>query len=234
MEILIIEDDAAVRGGIRKQLEKEGADVTEAGDATSARRALAARSFDVVLLDLTLPDQNGSEILKELRQSGSTTQVIVVSGATTEADRVRSLLAGADDYVVKPFFPRELAARVVAASHRFHLSGDRVMCFNTLEIDLTSRQVRVDGEPTELTVKEFDLLAFLAARPGHIFSREELLRSVWHSKSDWQGAATVTEHVRRLRAKIQPDGSGDRLISTVRGLGYRFDPPRRRIEAYAR
>ena len=151
--------------------------------------------------------------------------MIILSGARSEDDRVRALELGADDYVVKPFYIRELAARILAVRRRHDTAEVSGLRFGPMAIDLAARQVTVDEVVLNLTAKEFDLLAFLAARPGHVFSRDELLRAVWQSAADWQKESTVTEHMHRLRAKVEPDPVRPRLLTTVHGAGYRFDPP---------
>ena len=160
-----------------------------------------------------------------LREDGALTHVIILSDAGSEGDRVHALGLGADDYVVKPFFVRELTARVLGVRRRQVSATDTRLVYGPVTIDLAARQVTIEGNPVRLTAKEFDLLAFLAARPRHAFSRDELLRSVWQSAADWQQAATVTEHMRRLRTKIEVEPHHPRLLQTVRGVGYRFDPP---------
>jgi PAS domain S-box-containing protein len=243
MRLLIIEDDDAIRGLVHRQLESRGIGVTVARDASSGLAALQRTPFDIVLLDLTLPDVPGLEVLRTLRALGSAAHVIILSGLSAEDDRVRAFELGADDYVVKPFFARELTARVLAVRRRREANEDMMLRFDRLTIDLIARQVTVDGSPTELTAMEFDLLAFLAARPGHVFSREELLRSVWASSDDKAPTATITEHVRRLRGKIERDPQHPEWLVTLRGFGYRFDPvvdqgetmvgvPERQCDAY--
>jgi two-component system, OmpR family, phosphate regulon response regulator PhoB len=224
MRALIIEDDRMIRRLVEVQLSKESIDVTVAPDATAGRAALQGAQFDLLILDLTLPDGSGLDMLKALRQGGSTTHVIVVSGAVREVDRVRALQYGADDYVSKPFFARELAARVLAVRRRLERSHQSHLQYNGLEFDLEARKVTAGGSEVDLTTKEFDLIAYVACRPGQVFSREELLQSVWQSTSAWQRPSTVTEHVRRLRAKLG-DGTPPRLLVSVRSIGYRFDPP---------
>ena len=147
--------------------------------------------------------------------------VIVLTGAGSEADRVQAIELGADDYVVKPFFARELAARVLAVERRRGLAEHTTLRIGPLEIDMKARVVTADGRPIDLTTKEFALLAFLAARPGHTFSRVELLRAVWQSSPDWQQSTTVTEHIRRLRTKLEQDSRHPEMLKTVRGAGYR-------------
>ncbi|MGK2928061.1 MAG: EAL domain-containing protein [Acidimicrobiales bacterium] len=225
MRVLIVEDDAAVRGIVRDQLESRGVGIVSAGSLAASRQALAGGDFQAIILDLALPDGSGLELLAELRASGSSAHVIVLTGAGSEEDRVHAIESGADDYVVKPFFARELAARVLAVERRRSLTEDTTLRIGPLEIDLAAREVKADDRPIDLTTKEFALLAFLAARPGHTFSRAELLRAVWQSSPDWQQSATVTEHVRRLRTKIEPDPRHPEMLTTVRGAGYRLDLP---------
>ena len=151
--------------------------------------------------------------------------VIMVTARDGETDRVLGLELGADDYVVKPFSPRELASRVRAVLRRTSPGGNEEhLDFVGLHIDLTSREVSVEGRPVGLTTREFELLAFLASSPRRVYSRGQLLERVWSSALEWQDPATVTEHVRRIRLKIEPDPSSPRRIRTVRGVGYSFEP----------
>jgi len=163
-------------------------------------------------------------VLRRVR-SHDAVPVIVLTGLGEETDRVVGLELGADDYMVKPFSTRELVARVRSVLRRTNQAPatDRLE-FDGLTVDLSSRDVLVRGVPVELRRLEFDLLAFLASSPRQVFAREQLLDYVWHSAPDWQGAATVSEHVHRLRAKIEDDPSRPRRIVTVRGVGYRFEP----------
>jgi PAS domain S-box-containing protein len=225
MRLLIVDDDLAVRRLVCNRLEKQGVSVTSAATSAAALAELRRSAFDVAILDLTLPDGSGLDVLRALRVLNAPTHVIILSGAGSEVDRVRALDLGADDYVVKPFFVRELTARVLAVRRRQDIGKDTRLQHGRIVIDLAARQVTVDHEPVDLTAKEFDLFAFLAARPRHVFSREELLHSVWQSATEGQQAATVTEHVGRLRAKIEVDARQPRVLKTVRGVGYRFDPP---------
>jgi DNA-binding response OmpR family regulator len=222
--LLLVEDDAQVQRLVGGYLEREGLNVTSVGTVASALAELHRTCFDVVVLDLALPDGSGFDVLRTLRSSGVSTHVIILSGAQSQVDRVRGLALGADDYVVKPFFVRELAARVLAAGRRHDLARVKSLRSGGLTIDITGRRVTVGETEVRLSTKEFDLLAFLAARPRHAFSRDELLRSVWQSADDLQREATVTEHVRRLRSKIEMNPRDARMLQTVRGVGYRFDP----------
>jgi DNA-binding response OmpR family regulator len=224
VRVLIIETDSALRRPLEEQLVREGMTVVAVADAPSGRAMLQAPPFDLVILDLMLPKGAGLEILAALGQAGSTAHVIVTSKAATEIDRVRALDLGADDYVTGPLFARELAARALAVRRRLEAAGPLHLHYDWLDIDLTARTVAVHGAPVELTTKEFDLLTYLASRPGQVQSREELLQGVWKSASAWQRSTTVTEHVRRVRAKLG-EGAPARLLVAVRSIGYRFDAP---------
>lgn len=225
MRLLLVEDNLDVRRLVIDRLDHDGIAVTAATTVAEAMTELHHGAFDVVLLDLTLPDGSGLDVLEALRALGSDAHVVILSGAGTEMDRVRALRLGADDYVVKPFFVRELSARILAVQRRQDSSRTTAFHFGRLRIDLTAREVAVDGALLHLSTMEFDLLACLAARPRHVFSRDDLLRAVWHSAGDWQRDSTVTEHIRRLRSKIELDPLNPRLLRTARGVGYRFDPP---------
>ena len=225
MRLLIVDDDAAVLRLVSSRLEMQGVSVTSAATGAAALAELRHGSFDVAILDLTLPDGSGLDLLREIRALEAPTHVIILSGAGSVTDRVEALDLGADDYVVKPCFVRELTARVLAVRRRQDVGKDTLLQHGGIGIDLASRKVTVDDVAVMLTPKEFDLLAFLAARPRHVFSRDELLRAVWQSAADWQQPSTVTEHIGRLRAKIEHDPRHPRLLHTVRGVGYRFDPP---------
>lgn len=225
--VLLVEDDPQVRGLVVRVLSESGIEVEEAADALSAMARIGARVPDLVILDIGLPDVPGLDLLGRIRQEHDV-PVVVLTGAGSEGDRVAGLRGGADDYVVKPFYPSELAARVERLL-RPRTDGraapdDNVVRFDGLEIDRRSRECRVRGEPVALTAKEFDLLAFLAGSARQVFSREQLLRNVWDSSGEWQDDATVTEHVRRIRRKIEADPDRPRWVRTVRGAGYRFEP----------
>ena len=222
--VLVVDDDDAIRMLVRRALEREGLRVEEAPDAARAMHAFDSASWDLVVLDVSLPDLSGLDLLRQLRVVGDV-PVIMLSGRGDEADRVAGLESGADDYVVKPFYPRELAARVRSLLRR---SGARtrpsVLEFDELTIDTASRQALLHGIPVELTAREFDLLEFLASAPRQAFSRAQLLQRVWGSSSAWQQESTVTEHVRRIRRKLGVEADQSRWIATVRGFGYRFEP----------
>jgi DNA-binding response OmpR family regulator len=222
--ILVVDDDADIRTLISDSLQREGYAVIECSDGRSALARLVGGDIDLVVLDLGLPSLPGLDVLTDLRRS-SDVAVVILSGRGEESDRILGLKLGADDYLAKPFSPRELVARVesVLRRSRPRVGGERLE-FPGLAIDSTTREVVVDGQPVELTNKEFDVLAHLAASPRRVFSRAELLRDVWGSSPEWQRSTTVTEIVRRVRQKIEPDGENPRWIKTVRSVGYRFDP----------
>jgi two-component system phosphate regulon response regulator PhoB len=220
---LVIEDDDATRELLLRLLEMEGYDAIGAASAEAAIEALRAHRPGLVLLDTVLPGDDGLTVLAEVRQL-SDVPVIFVSGRDDESTRVLALRLGADDYVLKPFSPAELLARVEAVQRRSdRRSRTGAVVRGALRIDTDTLEVSVAGTPIDLTRKEFDLLRFLASSPRQVFSREQLLRHVWGSSDQWQDPGTVTEHVRRLRRKLA-DASGAEWIRTVRGGGYRFEP----------
>lgn len=224
--VLVVDDEPTVREVVAGYLRRDGHIVSEAADGPTALALLEAEPPDLVVLDMMLPGVNGLDILRHIRQLGDT-PVIMLTARAEESDRVAGLELGADDYVVKPFSPRELAARVNGVLRRSApkpTPSNAVIEFDGLVIDSRSREVRRDGELVELTPKEFDVLAHLAGSPRQVFSRADLLRDVWQSSPDWQDSATVTVHVRRIRNKIESDPENPRWITTVWGVGYRFEP----------
>lgn len=222
--MIVVEDDPEQRALVREALEEEGFRVTAVGEAGPLLSSLPTHRFDLVILDLVLPDVPGLEVLRKLQEHGRV-PTIVVSGRGSETDRVVGLELGADDYVAKPYSPRELIARVHAVLRRTEAEPDgRMLVFPGLTIDLATREVEVGGTPVALTAREFDLLAFLASYPRRVFTREVLLDRVWESSAEWQNTATVSEHVHRLRRKIETDPAAPQWIETLRGAGYRFNP----------
>jgi PAS domain S-box-containing protein len=226
MRVLVVEDEVQIRNLVRSGLDHHHIAVEEAGSVAEADEALECPAFDVVILDLTLPDGSGIEVLQHLNERFPHSHVIVLSGAVTELDRIRGLELGADDYVVKPFSARELTARVLAVRRRRTAPTESSICFGRFELDLSTRRLLLDGNAVAMSESEFALLAFLAARAGHVFSRDELLSTVWKSDAGWKAHASVTEHVRRVRRKIEVDPHRPLLLRTVRGVGYCFDLPR--------
>jgi len=225
-KVLVVDDEPTVREVVVGYLRRDGHDVSEAPDGTKALELLDAEPPDLVVLDMMLPGVNGLDVLRRVR-AVSDIPVIMLTARAEESDRVSGLELGADDYVVKPFSPRELAARVNGVLRRTsgrQTASPSPLVFDDLTIDPLSREVVLAGETIEMTPKEFDVLAFLAASPRQVFSRAQLLESVWQSSPDWQDPATVTVHVRRIRNKIETDPEHPRWISTVWGVGYRFEP----------
>ena len=227
--VLVVDDDAAIRTIVRWQLDDAGYRVVEAGDGPSALRRIRDDHPCLVVLDLSLPRLGGLDVLRSVRggQTGrSDTPVIVLSGRSGETDRIIGLDLGADDYLVKPFSPGELVARVRSVLRRSsaELTGEAVV-IGPLRVEPASRRVLLADTEVELTPKEFDLLAFLAAHPRQVFTRAQLVDRVWNSSSQWLGEATVTEHVHRLRLKLEKDPTLPRLLRTVRGVGYQLMGP---------
>ncbi len=224
MTILVVDDDLDLVDVVRSALEREGFAVDNACDGATALDKIADDSPELVVLDLGLPKVRGLDVLRKVR-ADTAVPVIVLSGRSDEADRIIGLELGADDYVVKPFSPRELVARVRSVLRRSRSPQDpSTISFTDLDLDLATREVRVRNEPVELRRREFDLLAFLCLSPRQVFTREQLLRHVWDSEPEWQGIGTVSEHVHRLRAKVELDPARPTRIVTVRGVGYRFVP----------
>ena len=225
--ILIVDDEPIVREVVEQYLKQDGFTVDAAADGLEAMRRFQAARPDLVLLDLMLPGLDGLEVCRQMRAL-SNVPIIMLTAKTDEIDTIIGLSVGADDYIAKPFSPREVVARVKAvlrraASHPVATDGSDPLRFDTLTIRPDRRQVEVSGKQVELTAREFDLLEFLARHPGQVFSREDLLDKVW----DWAFAGdggTVTVHIRRLRAKIEPDPERPRYVKTVWGVGYKFDP----------
>ncbi len=225
-KVLVVDDEPTVREVVVGYLRRDGHEVAEAGDGHTALELLDSDPPDLVVLDMMLPGVNGLDILRRVR-AVSSIPVIMLTARAEESDRVAGLELGADDYVVKPFSPRELAARVNGVLRRTNGRVEEqpaTLTFDGLHIEPLSREVTMDGTIVEMTPKEFDVLLFLASSPRQVFSRAQLLESVWQSSPDWQDPATVTVHVRRIRNKIEGDPEHPRWITTVWGVGYRFEP----------
>ncbi len=228
--ILVVDDDEQLSSLLVLVLEGEGYPVIEARDAAGAIAEVEKGSVDLVVLDISLGEDDGRLVLAKIREMGDL-PVIFISGKSDIADRVLGLRLGADDYLAKPFSPVELVARVESVLRR---SGGRSSGSTSqdraddsrqgLQVEELTREVRVDGRHVDLTAKEFDLLAFLVRSPRQVFSRGQLLEHVWASRPEWQDEATVTEHVRRVRHKVEHDPEHPRWITTVRGVGYRYEP----------
>jgi len=220
--VLVVDDEPTVRDVVARYLERDGYVVCEVGDGDEVAAAVETFRPDLVVLDVMLPGRSGLDVLRDL---GNRVPVILLTARTDETDRVLGLELGADDYVVKPFSPRELVARVRSVLRRAGApTGTAVLAFDGLRVDTVAREVHVDDALVALTAKEFDVLAHLATHPRQVFSRAQLLAAVWDSSPDYQDPATVTVHVRRVRNKIERDPEQPRWIATVWGVGYRFEP----------
>jgi DNA-binding response OmpR family regulator len=223
--ILVVDDDATVAEVVTRYLQREGHAVESVGDGHLALQRAAAQPPDLVVLDVMLPGIDGLEVCRRLRAMAPVA-VIMLTARGEETDRITGLDRGADDYVTKPFSPRELTARVRSVLRRARAplateSGGPLHA-GDLEIDLPAHEVRLGGEVVSLTAREFELLVFLMRHPRQVFRREQLLEDVWgYTYGD---TSTVTVHVRRLREKVEVDPAHPRLVQTVWGVGYRFDP----------
>jgi DNA-binding response OmpR family regulator len=222
--ILVVDDEPVVRDVVVRYLRRDGHTTLEASNGDDARELIQTRSPSLVVLDVMLPGTDGLELCRWIR-SRSQLPVILLTARVDEADRIVGLELGADDYVTKPFSPRELAARVRTILRRSAApaAGSGTLEIADLELDGAARQARRCGETLTLTLKEFDLLWFLASHPRVVFSRDALMERVWGYRNTLD-TGTVTVHVRRLREKIEPDPTHPRHLQTVWGVGYRFDP----------
>jgi DNA-binding response OmpR family regulator len=222
--VLVVDDEPIVREVVVRYLEREGYRTLEAGDGVRARELVERESPSLVVLDVMLPGDDGLALCRWIRSS-SDLPVIMLTARGEEADRIVGLELGADDYVTKPFSPRELAARVRSVLRRATSPAgpQRRIELDGLAIDAATREVTKAGRPLALTAREFDLLWFLASHPRHVFSRSQLMDRVWGYESAVD-TGTVTVHVRRLRAKIEDDPSHPTRLETVWGVGYRLVP----------
>jgi DNA-binding response OmpR family regulator len=227
--VVVVEDDVAINEVVVRYLEREGFEVDSFGDGAVALAALLERPPDLLVLDLMLPGIDGVELFRRLRALAPV-PVVMLTARGGESDRIIGLEMGADDYIAKPFSPRELVARVKAVLRRVQGSLERVepgaspvLTVGDLEVDVVAHEARRGGATLALTAREFELLAFLMRHPGRAFRREELLEKVWgYTFGD---TSTVTVHIRRLREKVEADPGVPRHLVTVWGIGYRFDVP---------
>jgi DNA-binding response OmpR family regulator len=221
--ILVIEDNADLAYGLRNNLEIEGYDVDVAHDGAGGLHAATVARPDLILLDLMLPDIDGHRVLRDLRAQGIDAPVLMLTARAEEADKVRALRLGADDYVTKPFGVLELLARIEAVLRRVAPAAPDTIVFGDVTLRPGSRIVTRAGQPVALTPMELDLLMALIARRGNLVTRLELLTEVWgHSAAVL--TRTIDTHVAELRRKLEPDPAKPRFIHTVRKAGYRFDP----------
>lgn len=220
--VLVVDDEPLIREVVVRYLKRDGYRVIECGDGERARQLIESHEPDLVVLDVMLPGIDGLDVCRWIR-SRSDVPVILLTARGEETDRIVGLELGADDYVVKPFSPRELAvrARNVLKRSGAQPSRDERLLFERLAIDAASREVTKDGRPLRLTAREFDLLWFLASNPRRVFSRDHLMSRVWGYEAAMD-TGTVTVHMRRLREKIEDDPSQPTHLETVWGVGYRF------------
>lgn len=221
-KVLVVDDEPKIRDVLRRYLVAEGFEVSEAATGAEALERVRALRPDAVVLDVRLPDKDGFEVLAELRRT-STAYVLMLTARTEEVDKLLGLSLGADDYVSKPFSPREVSARIRALLRRSRspeTAGD-VLEVGALLIDRGRRMVNLEGKPVDLTVLEFDLLATLATSPGRVFTRRQLLERVWGW--DFFGDERVVDvHIRNLRQALGDDAQNPKVVATVRGVGYRL------------
>ena len=224
--ILIVEDEVAIADLEKDYLELSGFEVEIENDGTKGLERALHEEFDLFILDLMLPEVDGFEICRQIREKKNT-PILMVSAKKDDIDKIRGLGLGADDYVTKPFSPSELVARVKAHLARYErLIGSNVPENDIVEIrgiriDKTARRVWVNGEEKQFTTKEFDLLTFLAEHPNHVFTKEELFREIWDMESIGD-IATVTVHIKKIREKIELNTTKPQYIETIWGVGYRF------------
>ena len=224
--ILVVDDEEPIQELLRFNLEKEGYLVCVAKDGQEALKHVKNDQPDLIVLDLMLPGMDGLEVCRKLRSNPKFQQIpiIMLTAKGEEIDKVLGLELGADDYMTKPFSPRELLARIKARLRRPNSQEEadaRIIIRGELRVDVTGFRVHVRGEETELTPKEFELLRVLAAHPGKVYSRDELLERIWGYEYDGD-TRTVDVHVRHLRLKVERDPSNPEYIETLRGIGYRF------------
>ncbi len=222
--VLVVDDEPTIVEVVARYMERAGYETLEAGDGPEALRLAARHRPDLVVLDVMLPGIDGIEVLRQLQEGdGKRVAVILLTARGEESDRLVGLRNGADDYVVKPFSPAELVARVDAVLRRVAPPSSEAPPIerNGLRVEPATRRVTLDGEDVALTQREFDLLAYLAEHPGRVFSRDQLMDAVW-GEIFYTDTSTVTVHVRRLRAKLGDDTAEPRFIETVWGVGYRF------------
>lgn len=224
--VLVVDDEPMVREVLTQYLAADGFNILEAGDGDAAVDQVTEHSPDLVLLDLMLPKRNGLDVLSFIRGT-SQLPVILLTARGEEADRVRGLEAGADDYIVKPFSAREVVARVRSVLRRSSESTPETTMlteFGDVTVDPARWMVTKAGKTVDMPRKEFELLNCFLAHPGEALTREDLLQKVWSSSTEWQDPSTVTVHVRRLRGRLETDPGKPEHLVTVFGVGYRFDP----------
>jgi DNA-binding response OmpR family regulator len=220
--ILVVEDEPQLARGLEDDLKLEGYEVEVRRDGDAASQCALERPFDLIILDVMLPKKDGFEVCRELRRAGLRTPVILLTAKTQESDKVLGLELGADDYVTKPFSPRELRARVKAALRRGSGDVPPSHCFGDAEVDFGRGELRRAGQPVDMTPLEFKLLTAFVRHRGRVLGRDQLLNEVW-GRGTFVTDRVIDTHVANLRKKIEPDVAKPRYLVSVRGAGYRFD-----------
>jgi len=220
--ILIVEDEADIALGLADDLQVEGYEVEVAADGETACRRAREAAWDLILLDVMLPRKDGFEVCRDLRRAGVSTPIILLTARAQEAEKILGLELGADDYVTKPFSPRELRARIKAALRRSSAPRPEAYRFGDIEVDFARAEVRREGTALEVTPIEFKLLAVFIERRGRVLSREQLLDAAWDNGTHVTDRA-VDAHIVNLRRKIEPRPAEPKYLLSVRGMGYRFD-----------
>ena len=220
--ILIVEDEADIALGLESDLKRHGYEVATVADGEAALRRATESGWDLILLDVMLPGMDGFEICRELRRSGVKTPVIMLTAKTHEAEKVMGLELGADDYVTKPFSPRELRARIQAVLRRVSEDSQGTYRFGDCEVDFDRAEIRRGGTPVDVTALEFRLLATFIRRRGRVLSRQQIIDAAWGQET-FITDRVVDTHILNLRKKIEPVPSRPRYLRSVRGMGYRFD-----------
>ena len=227
INILVVEDDKHTRKLLETILKREGYSVLKAEDGVIAMEVLENNHVDLIILDIMMPNMDGYEFAKELRDAECMIPILMATAKQLPEDKKRGFIVGTDDYMTKPFSPSELVARVKAHLARYDrligsaVEENKVIEIRGLKIDTTARRVWVNGEEKNFTTKEFDLLTFLASHPNHVYTKDELFREIWDMESIGD-IATVTVHIKKIREKIEYDTSNPQYIETIWGVGYRF------------
>jgi two-component system alkaline phosphatase synthesis response regulator PhoP len=232
-KVLVVDDEPAIATLLEYNLAKSGYAVETASDGLTAIALLADSDIDLVLLDVMLPGKGGVEVLRDLRGTGNPVPVIMITALDDEVDRILGLEMGADDYVTKPFSPREVIARIKAVLRRYEVGqdvgtvndGKNIQRFGRLTIDFDRMAVQADGQLLRLTPKEYELLAYMATRSGRVLDRDTLLHAVWAFDASGPDTRMVDMHISHLREKVEPDPKNPAYLKTVRGFGYRFEVP---------
>ena len=220
--ILIVEDEQNIVDILSFNLSREGYDTLEAYDGKTGLQLALEQNPDLILLDLMLPEMNGFDVCRKLREAGSSVPILMLTAREEETDKVLGLELGADDYITKPFAMRELMARVKANIRRVDMATEKRLELGRVSIDLDGATVFKDRKPLDLTQREYELIRFLASQPGKVFSREALMEHVWNYEGYVGDVRAVDVAVRRLREKLEDDPAAPKFILTKRGMGYLF------------